>query len=112
MNTNGKFGAPWGKELRLMTILGLVVCFGVALIGIVSLPEAPLAARLAMIAFPLLILIGGALFMVRGYTLDDGKLIIHRLGWSSRLDLASLASAVYDPAATAGSIRIAGNGGL
>jgi hypothetical protein len=112
MNTNGKFGAPWGKEIKLMTTLGLVVCFGVALIGIISLPDAPPVARLTMIVIPLLLLIGGALFMVRGYTLDDGQLIIHRLGWSSRLDLASLASAVSDPAAMAGSLRIAGNGGL
>ena len=69
-------------------------------------------ALISLIAIPLLILTGGSLFAVRGYTLDNGRLIIHRLGWSSRLDLASLVSAVHDPLAMTGSIRIAGNGGL
>ena len=112
MNPNMKFGAPWSKELKLMTSLCLFVCVGGALIGIIWLPAARPVARLSMIAIPLLILVGSSLFAVRGYTLDNDRLIIHRLGWASRLDLASLASAAYDPLAMTGSIRIAGNGGL
>lgn len=50
--------------------------------------------------------------MVRGYTLTDRELIIHRLGWSSHFDLASLISASSDPSAMNGSIRLFGNGGL
>lgn len=50
--------------------------------------------------------------MVRGYTLEKGQLIIHRLGWSSRFNLSSLNSATPDPKAMASSIRLAGNGGL
>jgi hypothetical protein len=112
MNANAKFSAPWGKDLKLMTTLCFVICLGVALIGVISLPEALPFVRFSATAVPLLILVGGAFFAVRGYTLDHGKLIIHRLGWSSRLDLGSLDSAVADPAAMAGSLRIAGNGGL
>ncbi|MDB6068350.1 MAG: hypothetical protein JWR26_4558 [Pedosphaera sp.] len=112
MNTNGRFGAPWSKELKLATTVCLVVCIGVALIGIVSFPAAHPAARWNMILIPLLILIGGLLFMVRGYTIVQDELIIHRLGWSSRLDLGALASAAADPSAMTGSIRTAGNGGL
>src|SRR3954463_7063828 len=110
MNANNQFDAPWGRLLRLMTSFCLVICLGIACIGIVSIPADHPLARLSMIVIPLLLLLGGACFMVRGYTLEDGRLIIHRLGWSSHVDLASLASAVHDPTAMAGSIRIAGNG--
>ncbi|MDB6124627.1 MAG: hypothetical protein JWQ71_3620 [Pedosphaera sp.] len=112
MNLNGKFTAPWGRELRWMTAVAVAICVGVGLIGLVSLPENHPIARWNMVAIPLLILLGGACFMVRGYSLGDGQLIIHRLGWTCRLDLASLKSAAYDPSAMEKSIRIAGNGGL
>ena len=105
------FKAPWGRELRLMTILAMVVCFGAMWIGI-QLPSAHPWAKYSAIAIPSAILLGGAGFMVRSYTLRNGTLLIHRLGWSTRLELASLRSAEFDPNAIAGSIRLFGNGGL
>jgi hypothetical protein len=110
MNTNNKFSAPWSKQLTLMTIVCHVICIGIAVIGMVS-PGHPVT-RLSMIVLPLLVLISGSLFMIRGYTLNNGRLIVHRLGWDSLVDLASLASVVHDPSAMSGSVRTAGNGGL
>ena len=112
MSTNRQFAAPWGKQLRLMTTVGIVICIGVAFIGLVSFPEDYPFARWMMLLLPVVLLVSGALFLVRGYTLDKGSLIIQRLIWSSHLDLDSLVSAASDPMAMSGSIRVAGNGGL
>jgi hypothetical protein len=65
-----------------------------------------------MILLPPLILASGALFSVRGYSLRSGALVIHRLGWSSYVDLAALESAVHDPDAMSRSLRLFGNGGF
>ena len=54
----------------------------------------------------------GALFSIRGYRLEGGVLLVQRLGWNSRIDLAGLQSAEADPAAMNGSIRTFGNGGF
>lgn len=95
-----------------MTGLCLFICGGVATIGIVSIPPSSLIARLNMILFPALLILGGALFMVRGYSLNENSLIVHRLGWLTRVRLTSPISAVHDPSALEGSLRVAGNGGL
>lgn len=95
-----------------MTTLGVVICVGIAVIGLVSFPEDYPFARWMMLLLPVVLLLSGALFLVRGYTLDKGSLIIHRLIWSSHLDLGCLISAACDPRAMSGSIRVAGNGGL
>ncbi len=106
------FAAPWNRVLKLMTIFCVIICAGVFSIGIVSLRHAPAFAKVSAIFIPLLILLGGAIFMVRGYTLSNGRLIIRRLGWSSVVDLTSLISATPDPSAMDRSIRLMGNGGL
>jgi hypothetical protein len=111
MKPGNSFGAPWSKTLKLMTAFCFVICIGIPLIGVSGFSVTPLLVRLVLL-LPLFILAGGALFMVRGYTLTDRELIIHRLGWSSHFDLASLISASSDPSAMNGSIRLFGNGGL
>jgi hypothetical protein len=51
-------------------------------------------------------------FAIRGYSVTDGKLLIHRLGWSTKFDLSRLTSVEVSPGATMGSIRTLGIGGL
>jgi Bacterial PH domain len=109
---NPHFKAPWSTTLKLMTLLCCVICGGIALAGILYFTGNPGSAKWSMIGIPLLILIGSAPFMVRGYTLEDRRLIIHRLGWTTHFDLSSLNSATPDPQAMARSIRLFGNGGL
>jgi len=65
-----------------------------------------------LILVPVLSLVVSAAFMVRGYVLTDTALIVKRPGWTSRLDLSRLNSAVVDPDALQGSLRLFGNGGF
>src|SRR6185436_10527339 len=61
---------------------------------------------------PFALVVGCALFIVRGYTLAPDTLIIHRLLWRTRIPLAELQSAEFRPHAMRGSIRTFGNGGF
>jgi hypothetical protein len=63
-------------------------------------------------ALPLALLVGAALFTIRGYALVPGAILIHRLFWSTRLPVAELESARSEPDAMRGSVRTFGNGGL
>jgi hypothetical protein len=112
MSTTLAFGAPRGRTLKLTTILCLFICFSIPVIGLINYSAFPGPLRWTLMLFPLLIVAGAAPFMVRGYTVTDGAVIIHRLGWSYHLELASLLSVEADPSAMKGSIRLAGNGGL
>ena len=58
------------------------------------------------------IMVVAAAFAIRGYSVMDGKLLIHRLGWANKFNLAQLTSAEVNPGATMGSLRTMGIGGL
>ena len=60
----------------------------------------------------LAILLAAAAFSIRGYSVMDGRLLIHRLGWSNKFDLSELVTAEVSPGATMGSLRTMGIGGL
>lgn len=51
-------------------------------------------------------------FMIRGYSFDNQKLIIHRLGWAKEIDLKTFKSAQINNKAMNNSWRLLGNGGL
>lgn len=61
---------------------------------------------------PLVIVCGGALFTIRGYTVTSDAILVHRLFWTTRLALAGLQSAHFEPDVMGWSIRTFGNGGL
>ena len=82
------FHAPWGTKLWATTI-GFLGIF-----AIVAWRAGP-PASWGMLA----IAIGAATFMVRGYSVIDGRLLVHRLGWSTKFDLAELSEAEYSPGA-------------
>jgi len=112
MSTIFAFGAPWARALKLTTLLAVSVCFSLPVLGLFKFAAFPDPLRWTFMLLPLMFVAGAAPFMVRGYTVTDGAIIVHRLGWNFRLDLASLLSIEADPAALKGSIRLAGNGGL
>ena len=95
------FRAPWDGRLKTLTAIFSAVCVG----GMV------LTGTPGSLIF-LAILVGSAVFGVRGYTVREGELLIHRLGWSTRFDLAELSVANFSPGATMGSVRTFGIGGL
>jgi len=109
---NPTFGAPWSWSLKIVTGFCVVVCcVAVAALEMTALRISQPAMRWFTCA-PLLLVIGGAPFMVRGYSISDRTLVVHRLGWTTRIDLSSFASATVDPEALKNSIRLFGNGGL
>jgi hypothetical protein len=58
------------------------------------------------------IVLVAAAFAIRGYSVVEGKLLIHRLGWATKYDLARLSSVESSPGVTVGSMRTMGIGGL
>ena len=98
------YAAPWSRSLIYMSAFATLVCLGVAMT--VALHDLWLAV------FPLAIVFGGLLFMIRGYTVTSDELLVHRLLWTTRLPLADLLSAQVEPRAMRWSVRTFGNGGL
>ena len=95
------FYAPWSTKLKLTTgafaailVVAAVVAGGWGSAVIVG------------------ILIVVAAFAVRGYSVIDGKLLIHHLGWANKFDLSKLSKAEVSPGVTMGSARTMGIGGL
>lgn len=107
-----EFSAPWSRQLKLVTLLTSVVLFGTSATLLVMAPEHP--PRMYWVAIwscPIIFLLC-ALFSVRGYRLQAGKLIVLRPGWSNRVSLREATSVACDPEAMEGAIRIFGNGGF
>ena len=96
-----QFSAPWSTSVRVVTAATLLLCIGV---GVTA------GAVGAAVCAAVVVL--GAAFAVRGYSVEDGYLLIHRPGWTTRLPLARLRAAEVAPGAMAGSIRTFGIGGL
>jgi hypothetical protein len=101
------YSAPWGGLLKAMTLFCAVILLGIPATVLIQTGRVPLPTLL-----PPAVLIAAAFFMIRGYELRPGRLAVKRLGWESRIDLAGLQSAEFDPSAMSGSIRTFGNGGL
>jgi hypothetical protein len=95
------FRAPWSTKLMLTTVLFAAILIAVAVIN----PGWGSAVAVG-------ILVVGAAFAIRGYSVMDGKLLIHRLGWATKFDLADLTRVEATPGATMGSVRAMGIGGL
>jgi hypothetical protein len=99
------YKAPWSTSLIIMSAFGAVVCVGSA-VGVAY------SGRLWIALLPLAVLCGGILFTVRGYTVSPDVILVHRLFWMTRLPLAALKSAQFQPNAMRRSLRTFGNGGL
>jgi hypothetical protein len=102
---NMQFGAPWGRELKVLTIIGVLV------MGV------PIAIQMAKgfwvvsSLLPALLLVIASL-CVRGYELAPGELRVKRLLWSTIWPLDPGVRARASPHAMQGSWRTWGNGGL
>ena len=95
------FYAPWSTKLKLTTgaFAAILVVAAVVAGGWGS----------AVIVGILMVV---AAFAVRGYSVMDGKLLIHHLGWANKFDLSKLSKAEVSPGVTMGSARTMGIGGL
>jgi Bacterial PH domain len=105
------YRAPWSKSLIVASIFATLVCLGVAY-AFWTLPMASESLRLWLGLLPLATILLCALFVVRGYSIANGNLLIDRLFWKTRVSLRELRSVKFDPTATHRSIRTFGNGGF
>lgn len=95
-----RFDAPWSTSLTFLSTLMVVILVGALVTG------APVAALLVGAT-----VVGAALYAVRGYAVEPGALVVYRLGWETRIDLAGLRSAEVDPDAMRWAFRTCGLGG-
>lgn len=107
-----RFGAPWGRELRLTTAVTLLLLGAVFLTGLWNLICGAASAAWALISVPVAIVLATLPFMVRGYELSEGAIKVRRLGWQTVLPLAGLKSVSGQADAMQGTLRLLGNGGL
>ena len=106
------FKAPWGRSLSIFSLLLTLVLITIMIIGWIAIPPHQSLARMMALLAPLLIMAGASLFIVRGYTLEGRRLLVHRLLWQTEVPLDGLRSVVRDPEAMNRSIRVFGNGGM
>lgn len=114
---NISFSAPWGRKVILLTILTSSLLLVLPAVQFIILRASHARAMsiwvlLTMLVVPPAVLLGCAFFMIRGYTLDAGRLITRRLLWSNTMDLGDLEAVYHDPVATNSSRKIWGNDGL
>lgn len=95
------FSAPWSRKLQLTTLAFL------ALIAFVVIRSGPYAS---WVLLGVLLLAG--FLSVRGYSVVDGQVLVHRLGWSNRFNLSQLRKIEASPGVMMGSVRVMGVGGL
>lgn len=107
------YPASWSRLLVVLSGASSLLC------GIVAYRErfALLSGHWRHVDFwlaflPLVLLVGCALFMVRGYSVDSETLWVHRLLWKTRLPLKGLESAAFEPGLLRRSLRTFGNGGF
>jgi len=110
--TTIEFNAPWSRTVRNTTVLSLVI-LALPLVVVLFTPAQPPPWVVGLlIALPLLIVVETFAARVRGYTLTEREIIVHRGFWDTRLPLEGLRSVSGDAEAMRGSARVFGNGGL
>ena len=121
MNTTMVFSAPWGRSLKMSTAMTVFILIVIPIVGfLIRLPHTLLLHKhvvgvivlCCMILIPLSIIIGTALFMVRGYAITNDKLFIQRLVWRTIIDMNHLKTVEINPDAIKKSTQVFGNGGV
>jgi hypothetical protein len=106
------YKAPWATSLKIATGISCAVLLGMTGWGLLGHPVFIPVRDLPMVVFPLCILFGGMLFIIRGYELTNDAVYVKRLLWRTTIDLPGLASVEFNPDAMKKSMRLFGNGGL
>ncbi|GAA5523898.1 hypothetical protein Maes01_00447 [Microbulbifer aestuariivivens] len=107
-----QFGAPWSRQLKVLTTLFSLFLLGLPLILAERAPHNAPALYQIAIWLPVAILILAALFAIRGFVIEGEQLLVLRPLWKTRICLRDLQRAEADPDAMQGSVRTFGNGGL
>ena len=100
------YKAPWSTSLIIVSALVSVLLTGAAVLQLAS------HGRVWPAVLALVIVIGGLLFTIRGYSLTPDALLVHRLLWSTRVPLSELQTVEVMPDVMRSGLRLFGNGGL
>ena len=111
MAFNENHPAPWSRQLAVVTGVATLLVGGISLAILVESAGESTTTRLAGVLLPWAAWLACAPFLVRGYRIAPGMLLIERAGWRTRLPLAGLREAYADPQAMDGSLRLFANGG-
>ncbi|WAC18274.1 PH domain-containing protein [Luteolibacter sp. SL250] len=104
---NPSFKANWGRPLILISTVATLICLGVAI-------HSWQRGHHGLLRFwlPLLLPFTALPFMVCGYRIEPGKVMVRRLFWETGIPLAGLTSAEREPEIMKGCLRLCGNGGI
>jgi len=111
-NNSVKFDVNWSTSLKLITLMSVLLLGGIPLSIFYSRADPGHTMIWSFAVLPLVVLICGFFFMIRGYELTGSTLYVQRVGWQSKIELTNLTSVVVDPDAMKSSWRLFGNGGL
>ena len=110
--TTIEFRAPLGRTVRLRTKVALIMIAAIVLLALLGPTDVPLQFRLVAIVVALLIVTAALARRVRGYTLTEDSITVHRGIGETCLPLAGLRSVRGEVDALRGSIRFTGNAGF
>lgn len=96
------FRAPWSTAVKVITVLVTLL--------LLALPY--IMSQLWLHWWLWGVFVFCLFFSVSGFSVKNGQLLVHRLGWATRFDLTQLSSFNVNPHAMMGSIRLFGNGGF
>jgi hypothetical protein len=97
-----------------MSVIATAIVLAVSYAAVRAIPPSGFAHKfgIGVACFPPAVLVGAALFIVRGYEVDRDFLRIERLLWPTVFRLDGITRLWQDPAVLKGSLRLFGNGGL
>jgi hypothetical protein len=104
------YKAPWSTLLVVVSVLTTLLCLGITF-GVPLLPGQH-GSGMWLSWLPLVLVFACALFTVRGYTITQDAILVHRLLWATRLPRAGLKSAEFVTGVMNRSLRTCGNGGF
>lgn len=103
------FRAPWSRAVKIITAVVIALTLALNAMPFLGRPALGLVAADTMAWGVLLFCL---FFSVNGFSVRNGQLLVHRLGWATKFDLAKLSGFEVNPHAMMGSIRLFGNGGI
>ena len=108
------FRAPWPALLTWLSVGSTVMLVAVAALLVAVIPHQLLNGLplLFASALPVVILVGCALYTIRGYEVGPSAVFVQRLFWRTQIPLTDLRRACASSDAMGGSLRLFGNGGL
>jgi hypothetical protein len=99
-----KYRAPWDILLIIVTTLVIGLLLGIVYL----IPSESYIPKI--LNFGIIVLCAG--FGVFGYSIQQGVLRVHRLGWYKDISLSNIKSVEFKPNVMAGSLRTFGIGGV